>query len=89
MMSTVTVHCQWESATVRERTGHQTSYAEAKKMKLLTLQILGCPGVSLRYCSSTLDDTHKHHHPRRTVFTIWITNQSPTLASAANNSPQE
>jgi len=31
MMSTLTVHCQWEDETARERTDHQPSYAEAKK----------------------------------------------------------
>jgi len=32
-MSTLTAHCQWEGETVRERTGHLPSYAEAKNMK--------------------------------------------------------
>jgi len=36
MMSTLTVHYQWENETVGKRTGHPTSYAEAKKMKSLT-----------------------------------------------------
>jgi len=36
-MSTLTVHCQWEDETVRERTGHLPSYAEAKKMKSSSL----------------------------------------------------
>jgi len=48
MMSTLTVHCQWEDETVREMTGHPPSYAEAKKMKSLTLYTHGCPRVSLR-----------------------------------------
>jgi len=43
MMSTLTAHCQWEDETVRERTGHPPSYAEAKKMKSLTHHIHGCP----------------------------------------------
>jgi len=38
MMSTLTIHCQWEDEMEREGTGHLPSYAEAKKMKLLTLQ---------------------------------------------------
>ena len=42
LMSTPTVHCQWEDETVRERTGHPPSYAEAKKMKSLTLHTHGC-----------------------------------------------
>jgi len=42
MMSALTVHCQWEDETVRERTGHMPSYAKAKKMKLLTLHTHGC-----------------------------------------------
>ena len=56
MMSTLIVHCQWEDEMVRERTGHTPSYAEAKKMKSLTLHTHGCPGVSLWdfYSSYTL-----------------------------------
>ena len=42
MMSTLTVHCQWEDETTRERTGHPPSYAEAKKMKSLTFHIQAC-----------------------------------------------
>jgi len=41
MMSTLTVHCQWEDETVRDRTGQLLSYAKAKKMKSLTLHTLG------------------------------------------------
>jgi len=41
MMSTVTVHCQWEDETARDRTGKLPSYAEFKKMKLLKLHIHG------------------------------------------------
>src|SRR6218665_2621465 len=37
MMSTLTVHYQWEDDTVSERTGHSCSYAEARKMNPLTL----------------------------------------------------
>ena len=33
---------QWEDQTVRERTGHPPSYAEAKKMKSLTLHTHCC-----------------------------------------------
>ena len=42
MMSTLTLHCQWENEMVRERTGRLPSYAEAKKMKSLTLHTHGC-----------------------------------------------
>ena len=42
MMSTLTVHCQWEDETVREWTARPSSYTEAKKMKLLALHIHGC-----------------------------------------------
>ena len=35
--STLTAHCQWEDETVKERTGHPSLYAEAEKMKSLTL----------------------------------------------------
>jgi|SRR6218665_841570 len=31
VMSTLTIHCQWEDETMREKTGHPD--AEAKKMK--------------------------------------------------------
>ena len=41
MMSTLTVHSHWEDETVSERTGHPPSYAEAKKMKPLTLHTHG------------------------------------------------
>ena len=34
-MIRLTVHRQWEDETVRERTGHLPSYAEAKKMLIL------------------------------------------------------
>ena len=40
MMNTMTVHCQWEDETAMERTGHPSSHAEARKMKLLTLYTL-------------------------------------------------
>src|SRR6218665_3458804 len=53
MMSTLTVHCQCQDETVRERTGNPPSYAEAKKMKSLTLHTYGCLRASLRNCSST------------------------------------
>jgi len=48
-MSTLTVHCQWE-----DETDHPPSYAEAKKMKSLTLHTHGCLRVSLRDSSSSL-----------------------------------
>jgi len=35
MMSTSTVHCRCEDETAKERTGHPTSHAEAKKIKSL------------------------------------------------------
>jgi len=44
MMSTLTVHCQWEDETVRETTGYPLSYAEAKKM---TPRNHGCPRAIL------------------------------------------
>src|SRR6218665_1834235 len=50
-MSTLSVHCQWGDETARERTGHPPSYAEAKKMKSLTLHTHGCLRASLRNCS--------------------------------------
>ena len=51
--STLTAHCRWEDETVRERTGHPPSYAEAKKMKSLTLNTHGCPRARLRDWSSS------------------------------------
>ena len=53
IMSTLNVHCQWEDETVRERTGHPAPYAEAKKMKSLTLYTHGWPRASLRDLSSS------------------------------------
>src|SRR5678816_4093294 len=53
IMSTLTVHCRWDDETVRERTGHPPSYAEAKKMKSLTLHTHGCFRASSRDCSSS------------------------------------
>src|SRR6218665_1237389 len=52
-LSTQTVHCQWEDEMVRERTGHPTSYAEAKKIKLLTLHTQSCHRAILMDCSSS------------------------------------
>src|SRR5688572_18414807 len=42
IMSTLTVHCRWEDETTRERTGHPSSYAKAKKLKSVTLYTHGC-----------------------------------------------
>src|SRR6218665_2309519 len=42
MMSKLTICCQWENETVRERTGHPPSYAEAKNMMSLTICTHGC-----------------------------------------------
>jgi len=46
MMSTLTIHCQWEDDTARERTGHPPSYTEAKKMKSLTLHTHSALGLA-------------------------------------------
>jgi len=48
MMSALTVHYQLEDETVRERIDHPPSYAEAKKMKSLTLHTHGCLRASFR-----------------------------------------
>src|SRR6218665_991019 len=45
--NTLTAHCQLEDETVMEKTGHPSSYAEAKKIKLLTLHTHGSPRASL------------------------------------------
>jgi len=41
IMSTLTVHCRWKEEKMKERTSHQPSYADAKKMKLLSLYTQG------------------------------------------------
>ena len=53
MMSKLTAHCQWVDETVWVRTGHPPSYAEAKKIKSLTLYTQGCLRASLRDWSSS------------------------------------
>ena len=52
-MSTLTVHCQWEDEAAREKIGHPPSYAQAKKMKSLTLNTHGCSRVRLKDCPSS------------------------------------
>ena len=37
-ISTMTIRCQWEDETAKDKTGHPPSYAEAKKMNSLTLR---------------------------------------------------
>src|SRR6218665_333199 len=54
MMNTWTTHCHWEDEMVKETTGHPPSYAEAKKIKSLTLHTHGFPKASLRDCSALL-----------------------------------
>src|SRR6218665_1758256 len=44
----------WEDEPARERTGHLPSYAEAKKMKQLSLHFHGCRTDSFRDCLSLL-----------------------------------
>ena len=53
MMSTLTTQCECEDEKVRERTGQPPSYAEAKKMKSLTLHTHGSLRAGLRDCSSS------------------------------------
>ena len=53
MMSTLTAYCQREDETVRKRICHPPSYAEAKKMKSLTLHTHGCLRASLRDSSTS------------------------------------
>ena len=75
MMSTLTVHCQWVDETVRKRTGHPPSYAEAKKMKSLTLHTHGCLRASLRDCSSSSSKLGKpplNTHIRASVAFLWM-----------------
>ena len=45
IMSTLTVDCQWEDEMARERIGQSPSYAEAKKVKSLTLHTHVCHSV--------------------------------------------
>src|SRR6218665_2759757 len=64
MMSKLTTHCQWEDETVRERTGHPPSYAEAKKMKSLTLHTDGCPkGLFFFFFFSTCSSLNNKDKP--------------------------
>src|SRR6218665_1082677 len=84
MMNTLIVHCQWEDETVRERTGHPPSYAEAKKMKLLTLHTHGCPRANLRDCSLVASCSIArapagrckvvHLHPPGFCYTVFLQN---------------
>lgn len=39
--ATMAIDCRWEDESERERTGHTPSYAETKKIKLLTLHTHG------------------------------------------------
>ena len=54
----LSAHYQWEDETVWERTGHPPSYAEAKKMKSITLNTHGCATARLRdwYSSSSASE---------------------------------
>jgi len=54
MMSTLTVHYWREDETVREKNGQPPSYAEAKKMKSLTLNAHGCLRANLRDYTSSI-----------------------------------
>ena len=54
MMRTLITHRQRGDETARERTGHPPSYAEAKKMKSLSLHTHGYFMASLRDCFSIL-----------------------------------
>src|SRR6218665_4161471 len=52
---------QWEDETARERTGCLPSYAEAKKMKSLTVHTRGYPRATLRDCSSSYSSMSKNN----------------------------
>jgi len=47
MMSTLTTHCRQEDEKARERNGHPFLFADARKMKSLTLHTHGCIIYSL------------------------------------------
>jgi len=53
---------------VRERTGHRSSYAEAKKMKSLTLHTHDCPRASLRDRSSSCSINNEACHNKSSVY---------------------
>src|SRR6218665_539440 len=55
------VGLQWEDETARERTGYLPSYAEAKKMKSLTVHTRGYHRASLRDCSSSYSSMSKNN----------------------------
>jgi len=46
MMGSLAVHCQWKEETVSQRNGHPLSYADAKKMKSLTLHAMAALGLA-------------------------------------------
>ena len=47
IMSAPTVPCWWEEdEMVKERTGHPPSFAEAKKMKLITFILITASGLA-------------------------------------------
>src|SRR6218665_1060073 len=62
IMSTLTIHRQWEDEMVRERTGHMPSYAKAKQMKSITLHSHGYSRANLRDCSFSSSLTAALHH---------------------------
>ena len=49
MESALTVHCEWEDERVREMTGHPSSYAVAKKLKMIILHAHDCLRASRGY----------------------------------------
>src|SRR6218665_1517110 len=65
MMSTMTVHCQWEDETVRERTGHPPSYAKAKKMTLHSSYPWLPQGIPIRDSSSSSSEISYDEYPYR------------------------
>lgn len=57
VMSTGTLHCEWEDQAVWERSGQPPASAEAKKLKSLTLHIRGClSGYHKRQMDQEFDD---------------------------------
>ena len=69
IISIQTIHCWWEGGTVKERTGHTSSYAETIKMKSLRLLSNGRLRATIRDCWSSSKRHNKYPHTY--THTLW------------------
>ena len=84
MMSILTAHCPWEDETVRGRIGYSPSYAEAKKMKSLTLHTHDCSRASLRDCfSASSSEVHHSFIPAISIAPLQVPYYSEALPTTA------